>query len=284
MNKPKKGTDAFSQSRKGAMDAYAYKLEKCVCPLLGVRVTTDDCGSPGQFVSELLAENGTPLESLEERVRGLVAAAEVLGPDGAVLFPAGRAITRQLLAGIGYHWSDHVRRVPVRSPRACLVKAGVCARCYPARIGAAVGEKAAKSILAAFSKVRDAGARDVVLRAFTGARPARPSVLAAAAGKLTYGRIARGRVEVLIDGTPRGRIRYQPESFWMPREGQVVDAGEVLEFGDEEWLADVRRYAGQAAFHERFLARTQYWFRHFRARVRDADLELWSRRRGSSTI
>lgn len=241
-------------------------------PQLHLRVVQGDCGSAGHSIGVLLAENGDQLEPLRERVCGLAAAADVTGPDGRLLFSSGQRITTKLLGVIGYQWDDHVRSVPVRSPRSCTAAEGVCEVCYPGDLRAAI-EAAGKG----FRSVRSKQGRAVLARAFRGTRPAKASVLAKASGILRYGGVARGRVELLAGDTPLGRIRYEPESFWMPREGQRVDAGEVLEWGEEEWLADVLRLAGEAAFHERFLARTQYWFRKYGVRIQDADLELWSR-------
>jgi hypothetical protein len=256
--------------------------------LSAVRVTMADCGSAGHRVADLLAEDGSRVKTLAARVSGLMAASDVMGPDGVTLFTAGRKITRQALAAIGYHWADHVREVPVRSPRTCLATRGVCAVCYPAALDAPVGEVAARAIVDALAAVRrgkhKAEALPILLRAFSLARPARPSLLAAATGPVRYGPLRRGRVEVFAGDTSCGRIRYEPASFWMPREGQRVDAGEILEWGEEEWLADVWRVAGAAAFHERFLARTQYWFRRAGVRLRDRDLELWSRHLRAGTI
>ena len=275
-----------TQGRIGssALPTFPELRRKVIDVLTAVRVTMADCGSAGHPVADLLAEDGSRVTALAQRVSGLVAARDVMGPDGVLLFAAGRKITRRALAAIGYHWADYVREVPVRSPWTCLATRGVCAMCYPAALDAPVGAAAARAIVDAFAAVRRgrhrAEALPILLRAFSLARPARPSVLAAATGPVRYGRLWRGRVEVFAGDTPCGRIRYEPASFWMPREGQRVDAGEILEWGEEEWLADVRRVAGEAAFHERFLARTQYWFCRAGARVRERDLELWSRQLG----
>ncbi|MCK4503550.1 MAG: DNA-directed RNA polymerase subunit beta', partial [Desulfuromonadales bacterium] len=145
-------------ARKGQADTAlktansGYLTRRLVDVAQDVVVSVDDCESLAFVELGDLEEAGKIIESLDERVFGRVAAADVIDPvTGECIIEKGKLIL----------WDEDARlresavdRVKVRSPLTCQARRGVCAQCYGVDmstgelvdIGLAAGVIAAQSI------------------------------------------------------------------------------------------------------------------------------------------
>ncbi|MGE5455713.1 MAG: DNA-directed RNA polymerase subunit beta' [Ignavibacteriales bacterium] len=146
-------------ARKGAVDTAlktadaGYLTRRLVDVVQDVIVKEEDCGSE-QFVTveAFVAEDGTNIESLHDRIVGRYTNKPILHPETKeVLVEKDTYITEQLadrILGAG------VTKVPIRSVLTCKTDHGVCRKCYGrnlatgsmVEIGEAVGIMAAQSI------------------------------------------------------------------------------------------------------------------------------------------
>ena len=146
-------------TRKGAVDTAlktadaGYLTRRLVDVVQDVIVKEDDCGSDQGIIAEAFVNSdGTPIESLEERITGRYTSKKVLHPETkAVLAEKNTYITEALAEKIV---KAGVTKVPIRSVLTCKTDHGVCKKCYgrnlatgfDVEIGEAVGIMAAQSI------------------------------------------------------------------------------------------------------------------------------------------
>jgi DNA-directed RNA polymerase subunit beta' len=114
-------------------------------------INAEDCGTTSGIW--ITASKGEEIgESLEERIRGRLAATDVVNPEtGEIIVHAGELITRDHVAEIE---EAKIEEIHVRSPLACQLRYGVCQKCYGldlargglVQLGEAVGIIAAQSI------------------------------------------------------------------------------------------------------------------------------------------
>ncbi|MBE3583636.1 MAG: DNA-directed RNA polymerase subunit beta' [Limnochordaceae bacterium] len=146
-------------TRKGLADTAlrtadsGYLTRRLVDVAQDVIVREDDCGThEGVHMRALVDIGGEVIESLQERITGRVAAADVVRPDtGEVIVSAGEMIDENKAAQIA---DAGIQEVLVRSVLACRSRYGVCAHCYGrnlatgtmVEVGEAVGTIAAQSI------------------------------------------------------------------------------------------------------------------------------------------
>ncbi|MFA7065114.1 MAG: DNA-directed RNA polymerase subunit beta', partial [Bacilli bacterium] len=146
-------------ARKGAVDTAlktadaGYLTRRLVDVVQDVIVKEEDCGTE-QFVTveAFVAEDGTNIESLYDRIVGRYINKPILHPETKEVFiEKDTYITEQLadkILGAG------VTKVPIRSVLTCKTDHGVCRKCYGrnlatgsiVEIGEAVGIMAAQSI------------------------------------------------------------------------------------------------------------------------------------------
>ncbi len=144
-------------ARKGLADTAlktansGYLTRRLVDVAQDVVITTEDCGTEDGHDATSVIEGGEVLETLGERVLGRVTAADIHGPDGAVLVPKGSLLDEEWVSQLE---SLRVESVCVRSPIACESRYGICAMCYGrdlgrgqlVNLGNSVGIVAAQSI------------------------------------------------------------------------------------------------------------------------------------------
>ncbi|MCK4502149.1 MAG: DNA-directed RNA polymerase subunit beta', partial [Desulfuromonadales bacterium] len=160
----KEGLSAFEYftsthgARKGLADTAlktadaGYLTRRLVDVAQDVVVSVDDCESLAFIELGALEEAGKVIESIEERVFGRVAVADVQDPvTGECIIEKGKHILWDEVARLR---ESAVDRIKVRSPLTCQARRGVCAKCYgidmstseSVDIGLAVGVIAAQSI------------------------------------------------------------------------------------------------------------------------------------------
>ena len=146
-------------TRKGAVDTAlktadaGYLTRRLVDVVQDVIVKEDDCGTEqGVVVEAFYNTDGTPIESLEDRIVGRYTNKKILHPETKeVLFDKDTYITEQVAEKI---IKAGVTKVPIRSVLTCKTNHGVCRKCYgrnlatgsEVEIGEAVGIMAAQSI------------------------------------------------------------------------------------------------------------------------------------------
>ena len=146
-------------TRKGAVDTAlktadaGYLTRRLVDVVQDVIVKEDDCGTEqGVVVEAFYNTDGTPIESLEDRIVGRYTNKKILHPETKeVLFDKDTYITEQVAEKI---IKAGVTKVPIRSVLTCKTDHGVCRKCYgrnlatgsEVEIGEAVGIMAAQSI------------------------------------------------------------------------------------------------------------------------------------------
>ena len=146
-------------TRKGAVDTAlktadaGYLTRRLVDVVQDVIVKEDDCGSDQGVIAEaFINSDGTPIESLEERITGRYTSKKVLNPETKeVIVDKNTYISEALAEKIV---KAGVTKVPIRSVLTCKTDHGVCKKCYgrnlatgfDVEIGEAVGIMAAQSI------------------------------------------------------------------------------------------------------------------------------------------
>jgi DNA-directed RNA polymerase subunit beta' len=148
-------------ARKGLADTAlrtsdaGYLTRRLIDVAQDLIVLEEDCGYTGdglEFSSVASEREKSLLPSLEERIKGRLAAKEVVDPNtGEIIVDKNEMIDEDKLKQI---MQAGVQKVSVRSPLVCNAKRGVCRCCYGrdlsttqlVKIGTAVGIIAAQSI------------------------------------------------------------------------------------------------------------------------------------------
>ncbi len=146
-------------TRKGAVDTAlktadaGYLTRRLVDVVQDVIVKEDDCGTEqGVVVEKILNNDGTLIESLEERITGRYTNKKIINPKTKeVICDKDTYITETLAEKIV---KAGITKVPIRSILTCRCDHGVCKKCYgrnlatgfEVEIGEAVGIMAAQSI------------------------------------------------------------------------------------------------------------------------------------------
>ena len=238
-------------------------------------ITEDDCfGALGEGVKGIevtaIVQNGTEIESLENRIVGRFTSMPVVDPKtkkeicGEDVF-----ITNELAKEI---CAAGVEKVQIRSLLTCKAKTGVCAKCYGrdmstndiVHIGEAVGVIAAQSIgepgtqlvLRTFHSGGSASA-DIttglprVEEIFEARNPKGAAVISEIGGKVSINQIDK-RFEVVIKGTTEESYILPFGSTILVKQGDVVTPGTALTAGPLN-PRDVLRTRGVKAVQEYLL-------------------------------
>ena len=135
---------------KAAHSGYLFK--RIVNAVQDVLITEDDCSTDASLEKRPLHGRRGEVQSLEKRIAGRFAAADILLAGSKVpIVEAGNLIGRDEAAEIG---RSAVESVLVRSPITCESSTGVCSKCYgvelsrwsPATVHLPVGIIAAQSL------------------------------------------------------------------------------------------------------------------------------------------
>jgi DNA-directed RNA polymerase subunit beta' len=145
-------------ARKGLADTAlktansGYLTRRLVDVAQNVIVSDDDCGTVDGIEVTALVEGGEVIQLLEERILGRISSEEIKDPlSGDTIIGANQEINEERAKAIIEAGID---RVKIRSALTCLVRRGICVRCYGRDLGRgklvekgeAVGIVAAQSI------------------------------------------------------------------------------------------------------------------------------------------
>ena len=145
-------------ARKGLADTAlrtsksGYLTRRLVDVAQDAIIREEDCGTSDGIIIRAFQDDGTVIETLEERLVGRITQEEVIDPKaGEVLVGLGEEIDEKSAKKIS---EAGIKEVKVRSVLTCRAEHGICAKCYGkdmasgklANIGEAVGVIAAQSI------------------------------------------------------------------------------------------------------------------------------------------
>ena len=145
-------------ARKGLADTAlrtsksGYLTRRLVDVAQDAIIREKDCGTTDGITIRAFQEDGTIIETLEERLVGRITQEEVIDPKtGKIIIEMGEEINEEKAKKIAESGIDEVK---VRSVLTCMAEHGICAKCYGkdmatgkmVNIGEAVGVIAAQSI------------------------------------------------------------------------------------------------------------------------------------------
>jgi len=268
-------------SRKQLMDTAlktadsGYLTRRLVDIAQDTTISEHDCfGELGETVKGIevteIVQNGTVIESLENRIVGRFTSAPVVHPKTKkVIIGEDEFITDSLAKEIV---NAGVTKVQIRSLLTCKAKTGVCAKCYGrdmstndiVHIGEAVGVIAAQSIgepgtqlvLRTFHSGGSASA-DIttglprVEEIFEARNPKGAAVISEIGGKVSINQIDK-RFEVVVKGTTTESYILPYGSTIRVKQGDVVTPGTALTEGPLN-PRDVLRTRGVKAVQEYLL-------------------------------
>ena len=248
----------------------------------------------GQVVSEIIAD-GQPLESFEDRIRGRVAAEDLVDPaTGDVLVHLNELITYEIAKKIV---KAGITEMSIRSVLTCKSEHGVCARCYGANmahgglvdVGEAVGIIAAQSIgepgtqltMRTFHTGGVASGDDItqglprVEELFEARKPKREATLAEISGVVTMGTDSKRRREIDITSDDHEVKKYSVNygSKIKVQEGDRVEAGQELIEGSIN-PHDLLRILGVKAVQEYQVKEVQLVYRRQGVEIADKHIEV----------
>ena len=244
-----------------------------------------------------IGQEGDIIENLEDRIRGRVAAEDVLDPaTGEVLAETNELITHDIAKRIV---NAGIKEVTVRSVLTCQAPVGVCARCYGANmtngklvdVGEAVGIIAAQSIgepgtqltMRTFHTGGVATGEDItqglprVEELFEARKPKREATLAEITGQVHIITDAKKRRKLVIssyDGeaeTKEYSINYG--SKLKVKEGDLVQAGDELIEGSIN-PHDLLRILGVKAVQDYLVREVQSVYRRQGVEISDKHIEV----------
>ena len=259
------------------IDCFANRGER----VRGVKV--QDIGEPGDII-----------ETLEDRIRGRVAAEDVIDPNsGEVIVEMNELITHDLakkIVGAG------ITEVNIRSVLTCQSNVGVCARCYGANmtngklvdVGEAVGIIAAQSIgepgtqltMRTFHTGGVATGEDItqglprVEELFEARKPKRDATLSEIAGVVHMSDNKKKR-ELIVTGED-GEVKTYPINYGAKLkvvEGQHIEAGDELIDGSIN-PHDLLRILGGKAVQEYLVKEVQSVYRTQGVDIVDKHIEV----------
>ena len=265
------------------IDCFANRGER----VRGVKV--QDIGEPGDII-----------ETLEDRIRGRVAAEDVIDPNsGEVIVEMNELITHDLarkIVGAG------ITEVTIRSVLTCQSNVGVCARCYGANmtngklvdVGEAVGIIAAQSIgepgtqltMRTFHTGGVATGEDItqglprVEELFEARKPKREATLADISGVVHITTDAKKRKKLIIQSDASGDSAVETKEYPINygsklrvEDGDHVTAGEELIEGSIN-PHDLLRILGVKAVQDYLVKEVQAVYRRQGVEIADKHIEV----------
>ncbi len=199
---------------------------------------------------EAIAEGGTEIESLRDRIIGRTLAEDITDKEGNVLFRINEYITEDMADRI----ASLRDKVKIRTVLTCKSKFGVCRKCYGRNlatdhnvdVGEAVGTIAAQAIgepgtqltMRTFHTGGVAGAEDItqglprVEELFEARKPKHPGILAENAGTAhIIEEAGQKQRKVIITGSPEDEVAEQ--TYVIPYGAKLaVDEGDEVKIGD----------------------------------------------------
>ena len=239
---------------------------------------------------------GKNIESLNDRIRGRVAAEDVLDPaTGEVIVQANELITYDIANRI---CDAGIEEVSIRSVLTCQCHEGVCAMCYGANmtsgklvdVGEAVGIIAAQSIgepgtqltMRTFHTGGVASGEDItqglprVEELFEARKPKRESTLADIGGVVHLTTDAKKRRKLVIQSTEDAETKEYPINYdanLKVKDGDIVSAGDRLIDGSIN-PHDLLRILGVKAVQDYLVKEVQAVYRSQGVEIADKHIEV----------
>ena len=239
---------------------------------------------------------GNQIEGLNDRIRGRVAAEDILDPKtGEVICEANELITYDIanrICGAG------IEEVTIRSVLTCQSHVGVCAKCYGANmtngklvdVGEAVGIIAAQSIgepgtqltMRTFHTGGVATGEDItqglprVEELFEARKPKREATLADIGGIVHITTDAKKRRKLIIQSTEDAETKDYPINYdakLKVQDGDVVSAGDELIEGSIN-PHDLLRILGVKAVQDYLVKEVQSVYRSQGVEIADKHIEV----------
>ena len=279
-----------------------YMTRRLVDVAQEIIIREDDCFAArgetvrGQVVTDI-TYSGEAIESLEDRIRGRVAAEDVKDPaTGEVLVHLNELITYDMAKKI---IKAGITAVNIRSVLTCQSDQGVCARCYGADMtngklvsaGEAVGIIAAQSIgepgtqltMRNFHTGGVAGAADItqglprVEELFEARKPKREATLTEISGTVHITTDAKKRREIVITSKEdEAEVKRYPLNYGSKlkiEDGDSVKAGDELIEGSVN-PHDLLRILGVKAVQEYLVREVQSVYRRQGVEIADKHIEV----------
>ena len=248
----------------------------------------------GLVVTDIV-EDGTVIETLEDRISGRVAVNDVLHPQTKeVLAYANEMITPAQAKAIV---KAGIKAVEIRTALTCKSKHGVCAKCYGrdmsnknmVTVGEAVGIIAAQSIgepgtqltMRTFHTGGVASAADItkglprVEEIFEARRPKGEAIISEVAGKITVEE--DGEIYKIIVASSDGDIEYKTppknKTVLAVKTGDVVEVGQCLTSGSI-YPNDILRVRGLRGVQEYLLKEVLEVYRLQDVRINAKHIEI----------
>ncbi len=248
----------------------------------------------GLVVTDII-EDGTVIETLEDRISGRVAVNDVVDPKTKeVLAKANEMITPAQAKAIV---KAGIKAVEIRTALTCKSKHGVCAKCYGrnmannkmVQIGEAVGTIAAQSIgepgtqltMRTFHTGGVASAADItkglprVEEIFEARRPKGEAIISEVAGKITVEE--DGEIYKIIVASSDGDIEYKTppknKTVLAVKTGDVVEVGQCLTSGSI-YPNDILRVRGLKGVQEYLLKEVLEVYRLQDVRINAKHIEI----------
>ncbi len=251
----------------------------------------------GLYVQDITKSEGTVIEGLEDRIRGRVAAEDVVDPvTGEVYVKVNELITygtAKKIVGAGF------KKVKIRSVLTCQCDNGICARCYGADmsngrmvdVGEAVGIIAAQAIgepgtqltMRTFHTGGVASGEDItqglprVEELFEARRPKKEAVLAEISGTVHIPTDNKKKREIVIVGTDADtESKHYPINYGSKlkvEEGQYVNAGDELVEGSVN-PHELLRILGHKAVQDYIVREVESVYRDQGVEVADKHIEV----------
>ncbi len=239
---------------------------------------------------------GNVIEELNDRIRGRVAAEDILDPaTGEVICEANELITYDIAKRI---CDAGIEEVNIRSVLTCQSHVGVCARCYGANmtngklvdVGEAVGIIAAQSIgepgtqltMRTFHTGGVATGEDItqglprVEELFEARKPKREATLADIGGIVHITTDAKKRRKLIIQSTEDAETKDYPINYdakLKVQDGDVVSAGDELIEGSIN-PHDLLRILGVKAVQDYLVKEVQSVYRSQGVEIADKHIEV----------
>ncbi len=248
----------------------------------------------GLIVTDIV-EDGTVIETLEDRISGRVAVNDVIHPQTKeVLAQGNEMITPAQAKAIV---KAGIKAVEIRTALTCKSKHGVCAKCYGrnmannkmVQIGEAVGTIAAQSIgepgtqltMRTFHTGGVASAADItkglprVEEIFEARRPKGEAIISEVAGKITVEE--DGEIYKIIVASSDGDIEYKTppknKTVLAVKTGDVVEVGQCLTSGSI-YPNDILRVRGLKGVQEYLLKEVLEVYRLQDVRINAKHIEI----------
>lgn len=272
-------------SRKGLVDTAlntakaGYLTRRLVDVAQDAIVSTEDCGdTSGMKATPIKSEAGSLAFPLSKRVRGRVAAKDVIAPNGDVIFKKGHLISKSEAAQID---EVGVGEMYIYTPLTCKARHGICQKCYGLdmgrnkiiKLGEAVGIVAAQAIGEPGTQLtmrtfHQGGVAAVggditqglprVEEIFERRLPKSPAVVSSVDGEVMDVKITEKdkKITVLPDASSskskKGKeIEYSAsvKRMVLVRPGDKIKKGQLLTDGSAD-ISEVFKYGGRSAAQE----------------------------------